>query len=144
MKIFNRQAPFEYNLLDRVEAGLALTGAEVKSIKTGRADLSASFVRLTNGEAFLVNANLPGLSGSLPRDYDPRRSRKLLLHRSELVSLETKAKQDKLTIIPISVYTKGRLIKVQIALGKAKRKFEKREAKRKKDVQRDTERELKN
>lgn len=144
MKITNRKAPFEFSLLDRVEAGISLSGAEVKSIKTGRANLSASFVRMTNGEAFLVNANLPGLAGSIPRNYDPSRSRKLLLHKNELLALETKAKQNKLTIVPISVYTKGRLIKIQIALGKPKRKFEKREIKRKKDIGREVARDLKN
>lgn len=143
MRITNRRAPYEYELLDRVEAGVVLVGSEVKSIKAGRADLTASFVRITDGEAFLINASIPPYQGGTAQGYDPTRTRKLLLSRDELVSLETKAKQQKLTIVPTKVYTKGRLVKVEIALAHPKRKFEKREAKRKKDIQREIERELK-
>lgn len=142
MKIINKKAGFEYSLQDRVEAGIVLIGAEVKSIKSGRADLSVSFARIKDGEAFLVNANFPGVPGCIPPGYNPTRTRKLLLKRDELISLETKAKQQKLTFVPISLYTKGSFIKVGLALGKAKRQFEKRETKRRKDIQRDIEREL--
>ncbi len=144
VRIINRKAPFENQLFDRLEAGISLLGSEVKSIKGGRAEFSGSFVRLKDGQAHLVNLHIPPYEGGVPRDYDPSRTRLLLLNRDEILSLETKAKQQKLTIVPVSVYTKGRLVKVQIALAKPKRKFEKREIKRRKDIQRDTERELKN
>ncbi|MBI4059106.1 SsrA-binding protein SmpB [Candidatus Microgenomates bacterium] len=142
MQILNRRAPYEYILLDRIEAGIMLAGSEVKSIKNGRLDLSTSFARINNGEVYLVNANIPPYQGGVPENYDPSRSRKLLLSKDEILSWETKSKQQKLTIVPTKVYTKGQLVKVELALAKPKRQFEKREAKRKKDVAREVEREL--
>lgn len=142
MRIINRRAPYEYQLFDRIEAGISLLGSEVKSIKTGRLDLGSAFVRIKDQEVYLMNANIPPYQGGVPEGYTPNRSRKLLLVKSEIVSLETKAKQQKLTIVPTKVYTKGRLIKIEIALAKPKRKFEKREVKRRKDIDREAEREL--
>jgi len=141
MRISNKRARFEYELTgEGVEAGISLKGSEAKSIREGRGDLSQSFVKILGGEAFLVNANIPatGIQG-----YDPVRTRKLLLHKNEILSLTTKMKQKKLQIVPISVYNKGRLIKLYCELGKGKRKFEKKEAIKLHDVQRDIERELK-
>ena len=143
MKILNRRAPYEYQLLDRLEAGIALIGSEVKSVKTGRVDLSASFGRIKDGQAALLNANIPPLASGAPAGYDPTRRRQLLLNKNEIVAWETKAKQQKLTIVPTKMYTKGRLVKVEIALARPKRKFEKREAKRRKDIKREVEREMK-
>ncbi len=143
MRITNRRAPYEYQLLDKTEAGISLQGSEVKSIKTGRADFSNSFVRIREKEAYLLNMNIPPYQGGTPEGYNPTRSRKLLLNKQEIVRLETKAKQQKLTIVPTKLYTKGRLVKVEIALARPKRKFEKREAKRRKDVEREIEQELK-
>lgn len=143
MRITNRKAPYEYQLFDRLEAGVSLLGSEVKSIKTGRVDLSASFVRVKEGQAFLLNANIPPYIGGVPEGYNPTRARRLLLNKKETISLETKAKQQRLTIIPTVIYNKGSRIKVQIALAKPKRKFEKREAKRKKDIEREVAGELK-
>lgn len=141
MRILNKKAKFNYKLeTDRAEAGIALTGGEAKSVRTGHADLSLSYAKIINGEVFLINANIP-VSGA--KDYDPKRTRKLLLHKSEIVSLESKIKQKKLTIVPTSLYTKGRLIKVKLALGKTKKRFEKKEAKKRKDIEREIERELK-
>lgn len=143
MRTLNRKAPFEYFLLERTEAGIALLGSEVKSVKGGRLDLATSFVRIKDGQAYLMNANIHPYPGGTSEGYDPTRTRKLLLNRAELVSLETKAKQQKLTIVPTKMYTKGQRIKVEIALAKPKRKFEQREVKRRKDIDRDVERELK-
>lgn len=143
MRITNRRALHDYQLLDRLEAGIALLGSEVKSIKTGHLDLTTAFVRVKDGQAFLLNANIPPYPSGVPEGYNPTRSRKLLLNKKELIALEAKLKQQRLTIVPVAVYTKGRLVKVQIALAKPKRKFEKREAKRKKDITREVERELK-
>ncbi|MAG60099.1 SsrA-binding protein [Candidatus Woesebacteria bacterium] len=145
MRILNRRARHDYQILESFEAGVALTGAEVKSIKEGRADLGGSFAQIRDGEAWLLGANIPLYKGSSgAADYDPLRIRKLLVHRKEIVSLETKIKQKKLTLVPISLYTKGRLVKVKVALGRGKKKYEKRDAKRQKDIQREIERELKN
>ncbi len=143
MQILNRRARHDYQLFESCEAGIALKGSEVKSIKQGRGDLAASFVRMKENEAWLIGANIP-LYGTAPAAlYDPLRERKLLLHKEQLISLNTKSKQQKLTLVPLSLYTKGNLIKIRVALGRGKKQYEKREAKRKKDTQRDIERSLK-
>ncbi len=141
MKLFNKRAKFEYELTgEGVEAGISLKGAEAKSLREGRGDVSQSFVKIIGNEAFLVNANVPttGLA-----NYDSTHTRKLLLHKEEILSLLTKMKQKKLQIVPIRVYTKGRLIKLYLELGKPKRKFEKKEAIKRREVKRELEREFK-
>jgi len=141
MRIFNKRARFEYELTgEGVEAGLSLRGAEAKSIREGRGDLSQSFAKIMGKEIFLVNANVPaqGL-----QNYDSTRTRKLLLHHSEILSLVTKMKTKKLQLVPVRMYTKGRLIKLYLELGKSKRKFEKKEAIKRRDIARDIEKELK-
>lgn len=141
MKIFNKKAKFEYELTgEGVEAGISLKGAEAKAIREGHGDLSQSFVKILGGEAYLVNANVPVPS---LQNYDSTRTRKLLLHRAEILSLLTKMKQKKLQIVPLSVYNKARLIKLYLELGKPKRQFEKKESIKRHDIQRDIERELK-
>jgi SsrA-binding protein len=142
MNIANKKAKFEYELMgEGVEAGISLLGAEAKSVREGRADISQAAVRILGDEAYLINANIPaqGL-----QKYDSTRIRKLLLHRGEILSLITKMKQKKLQIVPIRVYNKGRLIKLYLELGKSKHKFEKKESIRRHDINRDIERELKN
>ena len=140
MQIFNKRSKFDYELTgEGVEAGISLLGVEAKSVREGRVDISQSSVRILNGEAYLVNANIPA-SGI--QKYNATRSRKLLLHRKEILSLVTKMKQKKLQIVPVRVYNKGRLIKLYLELGKAKRKFEKKEAIKRKDIQRDIEKEF--
>jgi SsrA-binding protein len=142
VKIFNRRARHDYHLLEKFEAGLQLTGPEVKSIKNGRMSLENSFVKIIDGQAFLVNAHIPPYEFAKQRDYDPHRSRKLLLHKKELISLETKIAQKKLTLVPVSCYTKAGWIKVKIALAKGKKRYEKKEAQKRKDIAREVEREL--
>lgn len=141
MSIFNKKANFTYSLeAERVEAGISLTGAEAKAVRTGHADLSDSHAKIISGEIFLVNAKIypQNVKGA-----DTTRRRKLLLHKSEIVSLGTKMKQKKLTLVPIKLYTKGPLVKLELGLGKPKRKFEKREALKKKDLKRELAREIK-
>ena len=139
MKIFNKRVGFDYILLEKLEAGIVLNGKEAKAIKNGQIDLTHAYVKVMNGEAYLINANINADLGELSQT----RSRKLLLHRSEVYSIEAKSKQKNLTIVPTKVYTKGPLIKLEIALAKSKKKFEKRESIKKKDLTRDIERELK-
>ncbi|MCH7730549.1 SsrA-binding protein SmpB [Patescibacteria group bacterium] len=139
MKIINKRAKFNYKLFDKYEAGISLLGAEVKVVRKGNVDLSRSFAKIIGGEAYLINANIP-VAGK--KDYDSARTRKLLLHKDEIVSIRTKIKAKKLTLVPTMLYTKGRLVKAEIALAKTKRKFEKKEAIKKKDVEREIEREL--
>jgi len=137
VKIFNRRAKHDYFLLESIEAGIALTGNEAKSLLLGRAELGSSFVRIRDGEAWLVGVNIPPHGGI--QGHDPLRLRKLLLNKAEITSLETKMKQQKLTLVPVSLYNKGRLIKAKLALARGKRQFEKREAKRRKDLDREAE-----
>jgi len=141
MRIANKRANFEYKLEpERVEAGISLSGGEAKAVREGHADLSQSVVRIVGGEAFLINVNIP-VPGA--QNYTSTRTRKLLLHRNEILSLATKMKQFKLTLVPVNLYNKGRLIKVSLALGKAKAKFEKKEAIKRKDIERELEKEFK-
>ena len=139
MKITNKRARFNYELFDKYEAGLVLNGAEVKAIRRGSADLSQSYAKIIDDEVYLINANIP-VEGK--KDYSPTRTRKLLLHKDQIISIKSKVKAKKLTLVPTKLYTKGRLIKAELALAKAKRKFEKKEAIKRKDIERDIEREL--
>jgi len=139
MRIVNRRARYDYNLIEKFEAGIALTGAEVKSVKAGHIRLEEAFVRIANGEAWLMNAHIHPYQFADNRDYDPRRTRKLLLHKNELLKLAQQTLKKGLTIVPVSCYTKGGKIKLGIALAKGKKKYEKREAKKRKDLKRETE-----
>ncbi len=141
MSIINKRARYEYSLTeDRVEAGISLSGAEAKAIREGHADLSQSVARVMGQEIYLINANIP-IAGA--QNYTSTRTRKLLLHKGEIVAISTKAKQQKLTLVPVKMYTKGRLVKLELALGKPKRKFEKRQTIKKKDIERELAAELK-
>lgn len=141
MKIFNKKATFDYTILERLEAGVNLTGAEVKSVKSGHATLEGSFVRIMGSEAYLVNAQIFPYIYARPEGYDPKRTRKLLLHKSELISLKSKIEGSNLTMVPISWYTRGPLVKLEIGLARGKKQYEKRETKRREDQKRELERE---
>ncbi len=142
MGIVNKKATFDYQILERFEAGVSLLGMEVKSIKTGHASLDGSFVKVIDGEAFLINAQIFAYQYARPDHYDSKRTRKLLLHKKELLRLQTKMSGSNLTVIPISWYNKGPRIKLEIALAKGKKQFEKREAKKKEIVRRELDREF--
>ncbi|MBI2443305.1 MAG: SsrA-binding protein SmpB [Candidatus Levybacteria bacterium] len=139
MKITNQKAFFDYELLDRIEAGINLTGAEVKAVRQGKADLSGSFVKVSGSEAYLVNAKIFPYEFARTEGYDPNRTRKLLLHKKELLALRAKTEGENLTIMPVSLYTTKTFIKAQLAIARSKRKFDKREAIKKRDRQRDLE-----
>lgn len=142
MRIVNRRAPFDFEIHEKFEAGINLLGAEVKAVKLGHADLTGSHVRIMGNEAFLINAQIFPYQYSRPESYDEKRTRKLLLHHQQIISLKSKLDGQNLTLVPFSMYTKGTLIKLEIALGKGKKKFEKKEAKKKKDIQRELERDF--
>lgn len=128
MYAINKRATFDYELLEKSEGGLVLSGYEVKSIKTGRVSLKGAFVTIKNSELYLTNAHIPAYQEkNVPQTYDPYRSRKVLIHKRELNSMIGKIKQKGLTLVPIKVYSKGRLIKLEFAVGKGKRKIDKRE-----------------
>jgi len=133
----NRRAKFDYNILETFEAGMVLSGQEVKSIKAGRMSLKGAYVTIKNEEAWLTNAQIPPYQPkNTPSDYEPARSRKLLLHKKEIRTLIGKTKQKGLTLVPLRVYTKHRRIKLGFGLGQGKQKVDKREAIKKKEVKR--------
>jgi SsrA-binding protein len=140
----NRKARFNYEIWEKYETGIELLGTEVKSVRGGQMSLEGAFVIVRGGEAFLINANIPPYQiKNAPKDYDPLRNRKLLLTKKELTVLAGSEKNKSLTIVPISVYNKGRKIKLEIALVKGKKKFDKRETLKKRDTDREIRREYK-
>ena len=139
MKIFNRRARLKYHFLEKFEAGIVLTGAEIKSIRAGRVELSEAFARIRDGEVFLLNAYIKPWMGAR---IDERRERKLLLHRKQILNWQGKMSAGKLTIVPSSIYIKGNLAKVELALSKVKAKYDKRADIRKRTIERDVLREL--
>ena len=138
MKIINRKAKFKYKLLEDFEAGIQLMAGEVKSVRDNLVDLSNSYAKIIDNEIYLINANIPANGIK-----DPARSRKLLLHKDEIISIGHKIKTKKLTIVPTKLYTKGRLIKVKLALGKAKKEYQKKESIKKRDIERELQEALK-
>lgn len=141
MKIFNRKASFKYFFLEKVEAGIVLTGAEIKSVRAGRIDLSEAFARIRDSEVFLVNANISSWMGS-QKFSDTRRERKLLLHKKQILNLQGKMASSNLALVPVAIYIKGNLAKVELALAKSKAKYDKRAALKKKTTEMDIAREL--
>lgn len=140
----NKRAGYDYELGDRFEAGLVLSGQEVKSIKTGHISLNGSFVTRKDNELFLTNAAIPlyKFAGNIS-DYDSERSRKLLLKKSEIKQLIGKISVKGLTLVPLCVYTKRKLIKLEFAIGKGKKRFDKRAAIAKREDKRRMEKMLK-
>ncbi|HPQ79351.1 MAG TPA: SsrA-binding protein SmpB [Candidatus Dojkabacteria bacterium] len=137
MKISNKKATFNYEIIESFEAGIILTGSEVKSIKEGRANLTDSFVRIINGDLYLVNAEVPQYKYSTDKFYDARRSRKLLVKRHELVQIASKLKSKNLLLIPLSIYTKGKLVKVEVAYARGRKRYEKKQREKERDLDRE-------
>ncbi len=136
MKIVNRKFHRDYESLEPFEAGIALTGAEVKSIRLGRLKLEDSFVKIIRDELYLINAQIMPYSFADEKGYDQKRTRKLLLHRKEILRLQTKlGTGDRLTIAPLSCYNKGRQIKLEIALCRPRKEIEKRKMEKKRDIE---------
>lgn len=140
MKIINRSATFDYTIGERIEAGIKLTGPEVKSIKTNRASLTGAFVRIVGFEAFLVNAQIQPYEFARVENFDPRRTRKLLLGKKEIITLKSRADTENVTLVPLSLYDKHGLIKVEVGVGKGKKQYEKREKIKKRTEKRELER----
>ena len=139
MKIINRRASFDYELQDHFEAGINLTGAEVKAFRQGHADLTGSFARIRGAEAYLINARILPYQFARPDKYEEKRTRKLLLHRKEIISLKSKTEASNLTIVPVSMYTTRGFIKVELAIANPKRTFNKKEAIKRQDLDREME-----
>ncbi len=140
----NKKAYYDYQVLEKYEAGIVLNGQEVKSIKTGRVSIKGSYVKIRNGEAFLIGATIPPYQpANAPANYNPQRERKLLLKKKQLNYLMGKTRIKGLTLLPLKVYTKNGLIKVQIGLAEGKRKEDKREKIKEREAQRRIRRALK-
>ena len=140
----NRKAQFNYEILEKYEAGIELLGVEVKSVRGGQMSLEGAFVIVRGGEAYLINANIsPYQVKNTPKDYDSLRNRRILLTKKEIIELAGSEKNKSLTIVPISVYNKGRKIKVEIAIVKGKKKFDKRKALEKRETDRSIRRTMK-
>ncbi len=133
----NRKAFHNYIILDSVEAGIALTGSEVKSIRAGRVNFSDAYVKPEGGELWLVNANIARYESSSYMSHEPTRSRRLLLHRKEISRLTSEVAQKGLTLVPLKLYFKGHIAKVEVALAKGKKLYDKRESIARRDIERE-------
>lgn len=143
--IVNKKARLEYDILDEIEAGIALAGYEAKALRAGKATLAGARVVVRGGEAYLIGATIsPYQEGNVPKSYDPERARKLLFSRSQLAELGGAETQRGLTIVPIMVYNKKRFIKLLCGVARKKKKHDKRATLKERDERRDIERSLKN
>ncbi len=137
----NKKAHFDYLLFDKFEAGIALLGTEIKSIRKNGANLKDSYIRISdNLEAYLVNCHISPYQFGNIYNHEPLRERKLLLNKKEILKILNKIKQEKYTIVPTQMYFSSRWVKVEIALAKGKKLYDKRESIKKKDIERDIKR----
>ena len=144
IEINNRKAKYDYEILDTIEAGIVLTGTEIKSIKNGSANLKDSYAIIKNGEAFLLNMHISHYEQGNIFNHDETRTRKLLLHKKEILKLNDKVQMLGYTLIPIKLYFKKNIAKILIGIAKGKKNYDKREAIKKKDIQRDIAKQMKN
>ena len=142
MKIVNKRALHDYFIIESIEAGIELLGVEVKSIRTGRVELGQSAVKFLGNEIFLVNAHIPAYLNSPVKNYNPSRSRRLLLRRSQIENLIGKSSVSKRSLVPVSIYDKNNLIKVEIGLARSKKEFDHRKVIKERDNLRRVEQEL--
>lgn len=141
--VSNKKASFNYFLSDFLEAGLSLTGTEIKSIKAHKVSLNDSYITFKNGEAFIINMNISEYENGNIFNHDPLRTRKLLLHKSEILKFEQKTIKDGYTVVPTKLYLKKGRAKLEIALGKGKKLYDKRESIKERDDKRDMARAMK-
>lgn len=138
----NRKASHDYFIEETYEAGIVLTGTEIKSLRAGRANMTDSFATIRNGEAFVHNMHISPFEQGNRYNPDPTRARKLLLHKKEIAKLIGSSKQEGYTIVPLKIYLKNGFAKLLIGLGKGKKQYDKRETAAKRDAQRDIQRAL--
>ena len=140
----NRKARFNYEILETVEAGIVLSGQEVKSVRAGRASLEGSFASIRGGELFLLSSSIPPYQASnLKKEYDPLRARKLLVSKKEIAKLVGMEKTRGLTLVPLSMYNRKNRIKVEVAIARGKKTHDKRESTKKRETDREIRRTLK-
>lgn len=136
MEILNRDARYNYFILEELEAGIALVGTEIKSIKKGSANLKDSFIVIKNNEAYMLNSYVSQYDMASQFNHDERRTRKLLLHKKEIKKLSEKTKMEGLTLVPLKIYFKNGKAKVLVGLCKGKKNYDKREAIKERDLKR--------
>jgi SsrA-binding protein len=135
----NRQAQYLYHLLEKFEAGIELTGTEVKSVREGKVQLKEGYAAIRNGEAWLIDCHISPYAAGSHYNHDPLRDRRLLLHRREIDKLAGRTQEKGLTLVPTRMYLKKNLIKCEIALAKGKKEYDHREAARRRTIDRETE-----
>ena len=141
--ITNRKASFLYHLISKYEAGIELKGSEVKAIREGSVNIKESFVRIKNGEMFIIGMHIGEYSHKGYTSHDPIRDKKLLMHKDEIYKIYKDSENKGKTIIPVKLYFKTGKLKIQIALAKGKKNWDKREAKKQKDIDREIDRSMK-
>lgn len=143
MKIINKSAPSDYTISEKLEAGIALLGSEVKAIRAGHADLTGSYVKIMDSEAYMVNSKVFPYKYAQIAQYDEARTRKLLLHKKEILALKSRLQEGSYVLIPLSFYERNGTIKVQIGLSRGKKKHEKRAQLKARELERQAAEELK-
>ncbi|MCD6290775.1 MAG: SsrA-binding protein SmpB [Anaerolineae bacterium] len=133
----NRKAYHDYHIVDTLEAGIALTGTEIKSVREGRVNLRDGFAIIRDGEVWLLNVHIAPYAGGNRMNHEPRRERKLLLHRREINRLAGRVQEKGWTLVPLRMYLKDNIAKVELALVRGKRQYDKREAIAKRDMERE-------
>ena len=136
MEILNRKAKYNYQIFESLEAGIVLTGTEIKSIREGKANIKDSYARIKNDEIFLINMHISSYDNGNRFNHDETRERKLLLHKKEILKFRDKIKLEGYTIVPLKVYLKNGRAKVLIGLAKGKKNYDKREDIKKRDIER--------
>ena len=136
MEILNRKAKYNYQIFDTIEAGIVLTGTEIKSLRLGKANIRDSYVRVKNNEMFIINMHISSYENGNIFNHDETRERKLLLHKKEILKFRDKIKLEGYTIVPLKVYLKNGRAKVLIGLAKGKKNYDKREGIKKRDIER--------
>ena len=144
IEIQNKKAKFDYEILDTYEAGIVLTGTEIKSIRDGKAQLKDSYAVIRNGEIFLLNMHISHYEQGNIFNHDETRTRKLLLHKKEILKLRDRVEIEGLTLVPIKLYFKGNKAKILIGIAKGKKTYDKRESIKKRDIDRDLKKQFKN
>lgn len=143
MEINNRKAKYNYQVLDKIEAGIVLTGTEIKSIRSGKANIKDSYASVKNGEVYLINMHISAYENGNIFNHDETRTRKLLLHKNEILKLNDKVRLEGFTLVPLKVYLKRGKAKVLIGICKGKKSYDKREDIKKRDIERELRSKLK-
>lgn len=137
MEINNRKAKYDYQIFETIEAGIVLTGTEIKSIREGKANLKDSYAKIKNGEAIIINMHISHYDKGNIFNHDETRTRKLLLHKKEILKLNDKIRLDGFTLVPLKLYFKKNKAKLLLGIAKGKKDYDKRESIKKRDIERD-------